>query len=280
VRFVGWGVALVCLGLAGAIPGIIGRERFAATAARHEKTPFFASIREVFSNRSFVMLFAIVLTTYLVGMMASSMDHYLLVYYVCHGDLTEGSFWKAKLSTAYGVVGFLSIPLLTYISKRIGKETTMIAVLCLLIVGACARWWIFRPGAGWWIVLDPFLGGGALWVAMGMVVQSMFADICDEDELAHGQRREGLFGGAFSWLIKTGTSLAYLISGQTLNWIGFKHDLGANQTPSAIFSMRLFLCAAPAVAAIACIIMLKCYPLTKARAIETRRLLEARRGVI
>ena len=142
----------------------------------------------------------------------------------------------------------------TAISKRIGKDSTLIAVLSLLCVGACARWWIFRPGAGWWIMLDPLLGGGALWVAITMVVQSMFADICDEDELASGQRREGIFGAVFSWLIKAGTSLALLATGLVLNWVGFDVSLKANQTPGTILAMRLFLSVAPILAAVACII--------------------------
>ena len=113
-----------------------------------------------------------------------------------------------------------------------------------------------------------------------MVVQSMFADICDEDELASGQRREGLFGAVFSWLTKAGTSLAFLVTGVVLNWVGFDVALKANQAPGTILGMRVFLTAAPALAAIACIILLKNYPLSRARAAEVRRQLEARRGVV
>ena len=280
VRSVAWGVAVFFLAIPGIIAGVAGRERFAQMAAQQDKVHFGATIRAAFANRPFRYLIAMVVTTFLVGMLASSMDYYLLVYYVCHGDLALGSFWKGVLSSTYGIVGLISVPLLTAISKRIGKETTMIAVLGLLIVGACARWWIFRPGAGWWIMLDPILGGGALWVAITMVVQSMFADICDEDELASGQRREGIFGAVFSWLTKAGTSLAFLVTGIVLNWVGFDVALKADQAPSTILAMRLFLTIAPALAAVACIILLKNYPLSRERAAEVRRQLEARRGVV
>lgn len=280
VRSVAWGVAVFFLALPGIIAGLAGRERFATMVAHQEKVRFWPTIRAAFANRPFRYLIAMVVTTYMVGMLASSMDYYLLVYYVCQGDLVQGSFWKGVLSSSYGIVGLISIPILSAISKRIGKETTMIAVLGLLIVGACARWWIFRPGTGWWVVLDPVLGGGALWVAISMVVQSMFADICDEDELASGQRREGLFGAVFSWLTKTGTSFAFMITGLVLNWVGFDVALKADQSPSTILAMRLFLTVAPALAAVACIIMLKKYPLSRERAAEVRRQLEARRGVV
>jgi GPH family glycoside/pentoside/hexuronide:cation symporter len=154
----------------------------------------------------------------------------------------------------------------------------LIAILCLLVVGAGARWWIFRPGAGWLLVLDPILGGGAIWVAITMIVQSMLADICDDDELASGQRREGLFGAVFSWLMKTAVSLSFLATGTVLNLIGFDAARKAGQLPEAILGMRLFLSVAPALTALACIWLLLQYPISRARAQETRRLLEARRG--
>ena len=280
VRSVAWVVAVFCLALPGAIAGFVGRERFAKLAEHQEKVRFWPTIRAAAANRAFRHLAAIVVITVLVGTFASSMDYYLLVYYVCDGDLAEGSIWKGVLSSAYGIVGLLSVPVLTALSKRIGKESTLIAVLALLVVGAGARWWIFRPGAGWLLVLDPILGGGAIWVAIVMITQSMFADLCDEDELISGQRREGLFGAVFSWLLKTGVSLAFLFTGTVLNAVGFDAALKAHQTPHAILSMRLFLSVAPALAATACIFMLLRYPISRARAEETRRRLEARRGVV
>lgn len=280
VRWVAWGVALVFLALPGVLAGLVGRERFARHTEHQARVRFWPTIRAALRNGPFRRLVVIVLTTFIVGMLASSMDYYLLVYYVCHGDLAEGSLWKGVLSSAYGIVGLLSVPGLTALSRRLGKERTLMAVLGLLIVGALARWWIFRPGAGWWLVLDPILGGGALWVAMNMVIQSMFADICDEDELASGQRREGLFGAVFSWLFKTGVSLAFLLSGSVLQLIGFDATRKADQLPHAILGMRLFLTLAPAVGAVVCIFLLARYPLSRARATETRRLLEARRGAL
>lgn len=44
--------------------------------------------------------------------------------------------------------------------------------------------------------------------------------------------------------------------------------------------MRLYLCLALALAALVSIIIRRCYPLTRAKALETRRLLEARRAAL
>lgn len=280
VRWVGWGVAVLFLALPGVVAGVVARERFARVAERQERVRFWPTIRAALGNGAFRRLAAIVLITCVTGMVASSMDYYLLVYFVCGGDLAQGSIWKGVLSSAYGVVGLLSVPLLGVVSRRLGKERTLIAVLVVLVVGACARWWIFRPGAGWWLVLDPILGGGALWVAMNMIVQAMFADICDDDELRSGLRREGLFGAVFSWLMKTGMSLSFLLTGAVLNLVGFDAARKAAQAPEAILGMRLLLTVAPAAAAIVCIALLLRYPITREGAQETRQLLEARRGAV
>jgi glycoside/pentoside/hexuronide:cation symporter, GPH family len=280
LRTVAWGVAILFLALPGLIAGFVGRERFAHIAEVQEKVRFWPTIRESFSNRSFRIVVAVTVTMYLVGMVASSMDYYILVYYVSHGNLDEGSYWKGILSSSYGVVGLLSVPLLAALSRRFGKKMTLIGVLCLVMIGASLRWWIFRPGAGWLIIIDPIIGSGALWVAMVMVVQSMFADICDEDELENGQRREGLFGAVFSWLTKAGTSLAFLTTGFVLNYAGFDSSLKSLQAPETILKMRLYLSLAPTLAALACIVIMSRYSISRERATTTRLVLEKRRGVI
>jgi GPH family glycoside/pentoside/hexuronide:cation symporter len=65
-----------------------------------------------------------------------------------------------------------------------------------------------------------------------------------------------------------------------LNAVGFDVALKADQAPSTITAMRLFLSVAPALAAIACILLLKNYPLNRARADEIRAQLERRRGAV
>jgi GPH family glycoside/pentoside/hexuronide:cation symporter len=44
------------------------------------------------------------------------------------------------------------------------------------------------------------VGMGALFTLMG----SMIADVCDLDELETGERREGMFGSIYWWMVKLG----------------------------------------------------------------------------
>ena len=280
VQIVTWVAAVVLIMIPGLISAFVGRERFAEVAKKQDKVKFWVSMKSAFSNKAFLILAGIVILTVLTGYLASQMDYYLLVYYVCGGDMDEGFYWKAILTTGYAIVGFGSIPILNFLSKKLGKKETLIAVLCLYIVGAVVRWWLFRPGAGWLIAIDPFLGGGSLWVAMNMVIGSMFADLCDEDELNNGQRREGIFGAAFSWLLKIGVSLSLVIVGYSLNFVEFDVALGGDQTAETFTKMRIFLTAVPAIAALLSIYMLTRFPIDRETSKETRRLLELRRGEV
>ena len=142
------------------------------------------------------------------------------------------------------------------------------------------KWFIFVPGHHFIhvfgvaldpvILIDPLLCG-PMWVAVKIILASMMADICDEDELKHGQRREGMYGGVFAWIEKVVLSLAYLGTGLALTFAGFKPELGGAQAPETFTLMRLFLAGAPTLTAIFALVALRYYPITATKAAETRK---------
>ena len=149
-----------------------------------------------------------------------------------------------------------------------------------MLLGAAGKWYLYTPGHPWKILFDCVLCG-PVWVAIYTLSRSMLADICDEDELHHGFRREGVFSAMFSWVEKTGYSFAFLGAMITLKLTGFDAaNAGGVQTPDTILSMRLVLTISTAVWAIAALVLLAFYPLNRKRVYEIRDALEARRGKI
>ena len=156
--------------------------------------------------------------------------------------------------------------------------------------GGVMKWFIFTPGHTIYnlnlgftmlrfdpvILIDPLLCG-PMWVAVKIMLGSMMADICDEDELNHGQRREGIFGAVFSWLEKMVVSLAYLGTGLALSFAAFNPDLGGDQAPETFFKMRLFLSGAPTITALLAIVAVYFYPINAERAKHTSLTLKNRR---
>ncbi len=117
-------------------------------------------------------------------------------------------------------------------------------------------------------------GLGGLFTLMG----SMVADVVDLDELHTNERREGMYGSIFWWVVKLGMAAALAGGGLLLNLTGFDVALGGEQTASAIFWMRVCDVFVPLVTSGVAIGAIASYSITESSAHEVRMQLEARRG--
>lgn len=280
-------VGVIIMGLLGALPGLAVKERFQHQVSHQEKVKIIDSFKGAFSSRAFIVLISVVILNTLAGVLAASIDQYLLIYYMNNGNVAAGLVQKAILSSGYGIVGFIAIPAITWLATKFGKKGSLFFVYTLMVVGAVAKWWVFTPGHTIYhfgkfaidpvLMIDPLLCG-PMWVAVKIMLSSMMADICDEDELHCGQRREGMFGAVFAWAEKMVVSVAASSAGFALAFAGFNPHLGGAQSVETFLRIRLFLAGAPALAAFLAIVALIFYPITARRAAHTRRTLEERRG--
>ncbi|MEM6552251.1 MAG: MFS transporter [Planctomycetota bacterium] len=285
IRGMAWIIGTVVLVGLGMLPGLFVKERYAEQAKTQKKVGILSSMRGAATSMPFVILVAVIVLNTMAGVLASSIDQYLLVYFMYDGSTSDGLVQKAILSSGYAVVGFLSIPVMTYIANRLGKKRALFVVYGLTVVGGIAKWFIFTPGRDTLtigptqfdpvLMIDPMLCG-PMWVAVKILLASMMADICDEDELKHGLRREGMFAAVFSWLEKCVVSAAFFGTGLALGLSGFDVALGAEQSEATFTKMRLFLAGAPALTALLAIAALAFYPITADSAAETRRQLDLR----
>lgn len=276
IRVVNWAVGLVLMTGIRILPGLFVRERFERVAEQQDPVRLWSSIRDAIRFRPFLILILLTVLNVLGGIFASSLDLYVLVYCVFSGDVGEGSLWKGFLSAGYAVIGFAAIPVVVWISKRLGKRRALIAIDGLTFFGGLAKWYNFSLARPWLIFLDPLLCA-PIWIAVIVLINSMPADVCDEDDRRFGQRREGMYGAIFTWVQKLSVSLSFLGTGLTLHLSGFDQKFGGHQTTAALTTMRLFLVASTAVTAAVAMVLLWYYPLTPERAAETRAILEGRR---
>jgi len=117
-------------------------------------------------------------------------------------------------------------------------------------------------------------GLGALFTLM----PSMVADVVDMDELETGERREGMYGSIFWWVVKLGMAAALAAGGYLLNATGFDVALEGAQSAETIYLMRAFDAFIPAAASVVAIWMISTFSITEERAHEVRLILEERRG--
>jgi GPH family glycoside/pentoside/hexuronide:cation symporter len=202
---------------------------------------------------------------------------FIIVYYLFQGDTVAAGSWPAWFGTVSALATmFLVIPVVTKISVKIGKRKAFVVATLLSIIGYVLKWWGFNPANPWLMFMPiPFLsfGIGGLFTLM----MSMTADVCDLDELNNGERREGMFGAVYWWMVKLGTALAMLTSGVVLHMVGFDESIQI-QSVETITNLRLADIIIPIIAALIAIMLVWRYNITEERAHEIKVALEERRA--
>ncbi|NNL06616.1 MAG: MFS transporter [Gammaproteobacteria bacterium] len=210
-------------------------------------------------------------------MLVSSFQSYVIIYYVFAGDTELGGEYVGWSGSVGAVSTFLVIMLVTWLSTRIGKRRAFFIAISISMIGYALKWVCYNPEIPLLLLLPAPLmafGLGALFTLMG----SMIADVCDLDELDTGQRREGMFGSIYWWVVKLGMALALAGGGFLLNATGFDVELDGNQTERTIYLMRLFDVLVPLICSGLAIWAVYKFPITEEKAHEIRLQLEQRRG--
>ena len=284
------GLATICIGV---IPAIFLRERYQAIAADagHEAGArastlaivwrniklFFKGFLITLKSRPFLKL---CLATFLVFngfIMVAAFQFYVIIYYVTGGDTVEGARLAGYAGTLQSLSTFAVIVLVTWLGTRIGKRRAFFFAIGVSTVGFVLKWFCYNPEYPWLVLLPAPLiafGLGGLFT----LIPSMIADVVDADELETGERREGMYGSIFWWVVKLGMAAAIAAGGFLLQATGFDVDLGANQSERAITLLRAFDAFLPAAASLIAIWAIASFPLSEDAAYAVRKKLERRRG--
>ena len=209
--------------------------------------------------------------------MISQFQFWVFAFYVTGGNIPEGAALAGVVGTVGTVTGFLVIALVTWLGTRIGKRNAFFVSTGISMLGYALKWFCYTPEQPLLALLPaPFLafGLGGLFTLMG----SMIADVVDLDEITTGERREGMFGSVFWWMVKLGQSGAIVVGGFLLYSTGLDASLGANQPEGTIFWLRFYDAFVPLIASAVAIYAVYRYPITEQSAGEVRAELERRRG--
>jgi len=282
----------ICVMAIGVLPAIFLRERVTVVAATGsvaaEKRAggsslmgsiagFLHGFKVTLKSRPFLNLCAAAFLVFNGFILISSLQSYVIIYYVFGGDMVRGAEFAGYAGTAGAIASFCVIVIVTWLGTRLGKKRTFYVAIGISMLGYAMKWVCYDPELPWLLLLPaPLLafGLGGLFT----LIPSMIADVVDLDELQTRERREGIYGAVFWWVIKLGMAAALAGGGFLLNATGFDVALGGNQSPQAIFLMRLFDSAVPFVASGLAIWAIAKFPITEERAHQVRLELEARRG--
>ena len=177
-----------------------------------------------------------------------------------------------EIANMVGVV--LAVPM----SKHLGKKSTYILSMAILIGLSIMFFFLPATTGGYWamlvfqILISIFTG------VVSPLVWSMYADVADYSELKDGTASTGLifssasmaqkFGGAFG-----GSAVMWLLAA-----FGYNTVAGAVQTETAIMGLRILMSWVPAAVAALSIVVVWFYPLTKQKMAAVQADLSARRA--
>jgi GPH family glycoside/pentoside/hexuronide:cation symporter len=207
----------------------------------------------------------------------AALTFFVIVFKLFNGDAGASGIW-VSLFGCFGALGttFLVIPIVTWMSKTYGKKNAFLIAQAISVVGYALLWFLFVPGKPWmYIIALPFFsfGIGSLFTVM----MSMTADVIDIDELKSGQRREGMFGAIYWWMVKFGFAIAGALSGVIIAFVGFNPDLATTDQQSAVDGLHAFFCFFPVAGTLLAMYIMWDYDIDEKRANENRIELDKRK---
>lgn len=284
----GAGVLAIIIGVfaiaVGVLPALLLKERIVMPLGLSPEESkqmgvkdFFRGLIATIKFKPFLCLCGATFLVFNGFMMVASLQAYVLIYYVFGGDQAAGATYVGYTGTAAAAATLFVIPFVSFLATKIGKRKAFFIAIAISAVGYASKWVLYIPEYPLLTLIPAVLsafGLGPLWALMG----SMIADVCDMDELETGERREGMFGSIFWWVVKLGQAAAFAIGGFLLVGTGFDVALESNQTADTLMMMRFYDAAVPTVCSLLAIWLVALFPITEQKAHEIREALEAKRG--
>lgn len=271
-RWVSVGLAVLII-ISGCLPALVCREP--REILHQESIRFWDAVRWTFRNRAFLALLATNLIV-LCGLATTvSLNLYLNIYYVFQGDKLAAGAMVGIGGTLAAVLSYASVFLATILSTRYGKRRAMEVGLALAAIGTLSMWWTLQPALPWLqLVSVGFVGLGlqGCW----MLFVSMTGDVCNEDELKTGMRREGMFSAIGGFSRKMAVAVAALGTGLLLNVSGFDAHIAESSGVSddVMWRMRAWFCFGQTGVLLLGMFLLRFYPITRERALATQHALK------
>ena len=270
----------------------------------------FSDIAITFKNKLFVKICAATFLIFNGFMLSSTFIAFVIFFYVFKNAPSTDAAYAAggKLLGIYGTFSAICtvcvVSIIPWLSRKFGKRNAFFITIPISIIGYAMKWigynQLHPANSELWPLLNssgllnflkvcllvarehylllacaPFIvfGLGSLFT----IILSMVADVCDQDELETGERREGMFSAVYWWMVKLGLALAGLIGGMLLTWTGFKQEVGIAQPVDTLFWMRALDVTIPIVTSIIAIFIIMTFKDSEAKAHETRTEIERRR---
>ncbi len=273
-----WGAAMTMAGLV----GVFGtwRYRAAAPAVAHATRSYRQAFGAALATPSFRRVW-LSLTLFFMGVVVNAAV--ALHFYTWYVGVTDSAALSRVQLFFYG--GALAgVPAWTLLARRFEKHALMTWGLLIMAALLALAPVVFGAGRlfGDASLLTLYAGhavAGAFAAVVWVLPGAMVADVADEDELACGRRREGLFFGLLNLGEKVAAGVALLIAGGLLQ-IYARLAPGAAQAPDTVERIGVLFAWVPAALVVLSAIAISRYNLTRATVDDMHRSTEPGADVV
>jgi GPH family glycoside/pentoside/hexuronide:cation symporter len=230
---------------------------------------FWRGLRDLARHRTYRQLCGL----YISARIAVDLIGLAFVFFFTYWLDRKDDFGPALLSLL--VVVILSLPLWLRLARRVDKHR-------IFVFGV--SWWAFLQIGMFGVtpewprmVLFALAGLAGIGYAMAdLMPWSMLGEVIDEDELASGERREGIYNGVFTFVRKLGGASAVLLAGVVLELAGFEGKSAPVQPEGALLAIRMLTTLVPGFFLALALVQALRYPLGRARHAEILARIEER----
>lgn len=191
---------------------------------------------------------------------------------------TEFLFYAGIFFAVGEVSNMAGVAMTPFITSKLGKKSTYMYALMLLIVFSCLFFFVPLTSGGYWIMMLLQVLINILTGIISPLVWSMYADIADYAEHKFNTSSTGLIFSSSSMAQKFGGAIGGSAVTAILAAIGFSTEASAVQTESALVWVRALMSFVPAAVAGLSLFFVSIYPLTTKKMKEIQSDLEIRRA--
>jgi len=235
---------------------------------RREDIRWKDGVRVMFGNRTYLRI----LGCYLCNGVANALPVTLLFFFV--RSVLEAPEWTPIILALYFAAAICGTPLWLFIARRLGKHKSW----CIALLVAAGTL-VFVPFLGvgdvFWFLAIAIIVGITLGADLAMPA-AMLADVVDQDILATGRQRTGIYFAVWAMAAKFAAAMAVGFSFPILDWAGYVPDMYNEAGALLVLSLLFGLC--PVIFKLLALLFVWGYPLTAARQAEIRRAIAAQRG--
>ncbi len=275
VKWVGLGLGVLLT--AGALwCAFVCREGKLKQASTQPRVPIVKSFKATYRNRTFLRLVAAFVLLIVAFQLVMGFSNFITIFYLYGGNTARASTLMAINGALWSIIALAGAFLMTWLSRHFGKRIAVLIGFAFIIGGNLTKILCYNSHYPY-LTMIPTAA-----ISLGMVVcfslvNAMIADVCDEDELATGFRREGIYFAVYNWWWKVAMSIATVLSGYLLRLTGFVEG-APTESDTTMFWVRAWEIGLPPLLCLAGAALLLRYPLTEQRAYEVKRLLELRKA--